>query len=208
MRAVFRDNRIFIYEAFVQKESIKEIPGRLWHPEEKAWSVPFGADNIETLDLLGCELSSELRKMKKKYVCEGLEEPQTFISAPLTVTPYAHQLKGYNLACRSMGIIGNGNVSPGFALLMEMGCGKTITSIAVAGRAYLIGKIKRLLILAPKSIVTVWEDEFAKFADFPYSLSVLQGTYAKKTEILKSIPHKGLEVVVVNMTVLLLSKKS
>ena len=198
MRAVFRDNRIFIYEAFVQKESIKEIPGRLWHPEEKAWSVPFGADNIETLDLLGCELSSELRKMKKKYVCEGLEEPQTFISAPLTVTPYAHQLKGYNLACRSMGIIGNGNVSPGFALLMEMGCGKTITSIAVAGRAYLIGKIKRLLILAPKSIVTVWEDEFAKFADFPYSLSVLQGTYAKKTEILKSIPHKGLEVVVVN----------
>ena len=66
MRAVFRDNRIFIYDAFIQKESIKEIPGRLWHPEEKAWSVPFGADNIETLDLLGCELSSELRKMKKK----------------------------------------------------------------------------------------------------------------------------------------------
>ena len=62
MRAVFRDNRIFIYDAFVQKESIKEIPGRQWHPEEKAWSVPFGADNIETLDLLGCELSSELRK--------------------------------------------------------------------------------------------------------------------------------------------------
>ena len=92
MRAVFRDNRIFIYDAFVQKESIKEIPGRLWHPKEKAWSVPFGADNIETLDLLGCELSSELRKMKKEYVCEGLEEPQTFISAPLTVTLYAHQL--------------------------------------------------------------------------------------------------------------------
>ena len=28
MRAVFRDNRIFIYDAFIQKESIKEIPGR------------------------------------------------------------------------------------------------------------------------------------------------------------------------------------
>lgn len=92
MRAVFRDNRIFIYDAFIQKESIKEIPGRLWHPEEKAWSIPAGAYNIETLDLLGCELSSELRKMKKEYVCEGLEEPQTFISAPLKVSPYEHQL--------------------------------------------------------------------------------------------------------------------
>ncbi len=198
MRAVFRDNSIFIYDAFVQKESIKEIPGRLWHPEEKAWSVPFGADNIETLDLLGCELSSELRKKKKKYVCEGLEEPQTFISAPLTVTPYAHQLKGYNLACRGMGIVGNRAISPGFALLMEMGCGKTITSIAIVGRAYLSGKIKRLIILAPKSIVTVWEEEFSKFADFPYSLSVLHGSSANKVKLLKSIPHKGLEVAVVN----------
>lgn len=198
MRAVFRDNRIFIYDAFIQKESIKEIPGRLWHPEEKAWSIPAGAYNIETLDLLGCELSSELRKMKKEYVCEGLEEPQTFISAPLKVSPYEHQLKGYNLACRSMGIIGNNGVSPGFALLMEMGTGKTITSIAIVGKAYLTGKIKRLLILAPKSIVAVWEDEFSKFADFLYSLSVLTGTSAKKTDQLKTIPHKGLEVAVVN----------
>ena len=97
-----------------------------------------------------------------------------------------------------MGIIGNNGVSPGFALLMEMGTGKTITSIAIVGKAYLTEKIKRLLILAPKSIVAVWEDEFSKFADFLYSLSVLTGTEAKKTEQLKTILHKGLEVAVVN----------
>ena len=67
MRAVFRDNRIFIYDAFIQKESIKEIPGRLWHPEEKAWSVPFGVDNIETLDLLGYQASFVKRK-RSMYV--------------------------------------------------------------------------------------------------------------------------------------------
>ncbi len=38
---------------------------------------------------------------------------------------------------------------------------------AIAGRAYLSGKIKRLFILAPKSIVTVWEEEFSEFADYP-----------------------------------------
>ena len=79
------------------------------------------------------------------------------ISALLKVITYNHQLKGYNLACRSMGIIGNSSVSSGFVLLMEKGTCKTITSIAVAGRAYLSGKIKRLIILAPKSIVSVLE---------------------------------------------------
>ena len=97
-----------------------------------------------------------------------------------------------------MGIIGGNNVSLGFALLMEMGTGKTITSIAIVGKAYLTGKIKHLLILAPKSIIAVWEDEFSKFADFPYSLSVLTGTSQNKTKLLKGILHSGLEVAVVN----------
>ena len=76
-------------------------------------------------------------------------------------------------------------------------CGKTITSIAIAGKAYLTGKAKRLLILAPKSIVSVWQEEFEKFADFPFSLSVLQGSSAKKIEALKALPHIGLEIAVV-----------
>ena len=116
MRAIFKDNRIFIYDSFIHKESIKQITGRLWHPEEKAWSVPVGAESIETLDLLGCELSSELRAMKKKFMQGKTEDVQGLISAPLKVTPYEHQLKAYNYAGRSMGIIGEKIVSPGFAL--------------------------------------------------------------------------------------------
>ena len=58
--------------------------------------------------------------------------------------------------------------------------------------------MQRLLILAPKSIIAVWEDEFSKFADFPYSLSVLTGTSQNKTKLLKGILHSGLEVAVVN----------
>ena len=198
MHAIIKDGKILLYDSYIFKESIKEIPGRQWHPEEKAWSVPISQQNIETLDLLGCELSDELANIRQSFVSENTADENTLLPAPLKVSPYEHQLKGYNLACRSMGIIGNNGVSPGFALLMEMGTGKTITSIAIVGKAYLTGKIKRLLILAPKSIVAVWEDEFSKFADFPYSLSVLTGTSAKKTEQLKTILHKGLEVAVVN----------
>ncbi len=198
MHAVIKDGKILLYDSYIFKESIKEIPGRQWHPEEKAWSVPISQQSIETLDLLGCELSDELTDIRQSFVSKNTANENTLLPAPLKVSPYEHQLKGYNFACRSMGIIGNNGVSPGFALLMEMRTGKTITSIAIVGKAYLTGKIKRLLILAPKSIVAVWEDEFSKFADFLYSLSVLTGTAAKKTEQLKTILHKGLEVAVVN----------
>ena len=205
MRAIVKENRIFIYDSYAHKESIKGIPGRYWHVEEKAWSVPLNIDNIETLNILGCILPDELWELLEN-VDEQFEEP-AMLPAPLKVTPYEHQLRGYNLACRSMGIMGNKTKSPGFALLMEMGTGKTITSIAIAGRAFMSGKIKRLVILAPKSIVTVWEDEFLKFAKFSYSLSVLKGSSAKKVDILKSIPNKGLEVAVVNYDSIALIEK-
>ena len=198
MHAIIKDGKILLYDSYIFKESIKEIPGRQWHPEERAWSVPISRQNIETLDLLGCELSDELADIRQGFASKNTANENTLLPAPLKVLPYQHQLKGYNLACRSMGIISNNGVSPGFALLMEMGTGKTITSIAIVGKAYLTGKIKRLLILAPKSIVAVWEDEFAKFADFPYSLSVLTGASQNKIKLLKAIPHRSLEVAVVN----------
>ena len=44
----------------------------------------------------------------------------------------------------------------------------------------------------------MWEEEFEKFADFPYSLTILKGTAKKKGEQLKKLPQEGLQIVVVN----------
>lgn len=71
--------------------------------------------------------------------------------------------------------------------MTEMGCGKTLAAIAVAGTAFLEGKIKKLLIVAPTSVVSVWPKEFDEYADFPYTIKVLQGTPAKKVESLDVI---------------------
>ena len=60
--------------------------------------------------------------------------------------------------------------SKGAALLMEMGCpgtGKTLTTIAITGALSQAGRIRRVLIVAPLSILGVWEEEFQKFAAFP-----------------------------------------
>lgn len=84
------------------------------------------------------------------------------------------------------------------AILADMGTGKTLISIALAGIMYQRGKIKNLLVVCPKSIVGVWEAEFKKFADFDYNLAVLEGGTHKKTDTLRHMSGTGLQVVVVN----------
>ena len=55
-----------------------------------------------------------------------------------------------------------------------------------------------MLIVAPLSILGVWEEEFQKFAAFPYALAVLSGTSAKKLDTLRHMNGTALQVVVVN----------
>ena len=118
---------------------------------------------------------------------------------PVKVHPYEHQQKAYEFAYRLFGLTGcDPPNSRGVALLMEMGTGKTLTTIAVAGRLWLNHKVKRMLIVAPLSILGVWQEEFQKFADFPYSLAVLNGTGSRKSENLRQIPTNGLRVAVIN----------
>lgn len=99
---------------------------------------------------------------------------------PIRASPYQHQREAFAFACRQFGLGGHEARSQGTALLMEMGTGKTITSIAITGALYLSGKIRRVLVVAPLSILGVWDEEFAKFADFDYSLGVLNGSGAKR----------------------------
>lgn len=76
--------------------------------------------------------------------------------------------------------------------------GKTLVSIAIIGALLAAGRIKRVLIVAPLSILGVWEDEFKRFADFPYQLIVLNGMIQKKIQQLRFLTGEGVHVVVVN----------
>lgn len=88
--------------------------------------------------------------------------------------------------------------SRGAALLMEMGTGKSLTAIAITGALSQAGRIRRVLVVAPLSILGVWEEEFQKFAAFPYALAVLSGSSAKKLDTLRHMTGTALQVVVVN----------
>ncbi len=83
-----------------------------------------------------------------------------------------------------------------------MGCGKTLTAIAIAGAAYEKGEIEKVLVVAPTSVCSVWPKEFSDYADFRYKVNVLLGDKKKKRlqelEALNNFPFKALKVAVIN----------
>lgn len=123
---------------------------------------------------------------------------------PVKAVPYRHQMEGFCFACRLFGLLPGADggkpelVSAGCALLMEMGTGKTLTTIGIAGALAKRALIHRVMAVAPLSILGVWEEEFQKFADFPYCLAVLSGTGNQKRDTLRHMTGTALQVVVVN----------
>ena len=82
-----------------------------------------------------------------------------------------------------------------------MGCGKTLTAIATMGTAYQLGKIEKVLIIAPTSVCSVWPKEFEEYADFKVNVKVMQGEKDKRIKALSdlnSFPFKALKVAVIN----------
>lgn len=89
----------------------------------------------------------------------------------------------------------------GFGLLFEMGCGKTLTAIAITGAAYQMGAVRRVLIIAPTSVCAVWPKEFSDYAAFPYTVKTLLGTSNKRIKELADLikfPYPHLKVAVIN----------
>lgn len=117
---------------------------------------------------------------------------------PIRVRPYMHQQAAFDFTCEKFGLVPGKEKSPGVALLMEMGCGKTLTAIGISGILYQFGLAERALVVAPLSILGVWEEEFSSFAAFPYSLTILKGTSEKKRKQIQGMSGRGLQVLVVN----------
>ena len=114
------------------------------------------------------------------------------LNLPIRASPYRHQQDAASYALEHL------DAGGGAALLMEMGTGKTLTSIAIVGTLWQQKRIQRLLIVAPLSILGVWEDEFGKFAAYDYALAVLSGSGAKKADTIRHMTGTALQVLVVN----------
>ena len=103
MNAIRDGNHIRIYNAFMIKESIKEIDGRFYDSDDKAWLVPFSRENAALLGLLGVSLGDGLMDSIEQ---EQPKDETPIIPMPIKAAPYQHQIRAYNFALRLFGIGG------------------------------------------------------------------------------------------------------
>lgn len=76
-----------------------------------------------------------------------------------------------------------------------------MTAIATVGAGYQMGKVKKVLIVAPTSVCAVWPKEFSDYADFKYTIKVLLGDKKSRIKALDDLdkyPFQALKVAVIN----------
>jgi len=137
------------------------------------------------------------------------DDPKPIVEYPVKKKLFKHQIRGANMALMTFGLLnfGAGYIPPakgqgkGYGLLYEMGCGKTLTAIAVMGALKQGGIIKKVLILAPTSVVKVWPEELESSLTIPYFVTAATGTKNKRLEAIRSINKRSdddLNVLVIN----------
>lgn len=143
-----------------------------------------------------------LGKTRREIDAERLaEDPAPLLPYPVKANLYKHQIRGANMALRAFGALDAKTPGGGFGELFEMGCGKTLTTIAVAGALYNLGKIDRVLVVAPTSVCSVWPHDLNQFAAFPWEARVLLGDKKKRLKALNELenwPFKALRIAVIN----------
>ena len=191
MYAVRSNETIRIYDSFAYRGSIKDMQDRFYDADDKCWVVPLTKENVATLGLLGATLDEELQALTADETdTKGNAEPT--IKPPIKGSLYSHQVKAYNFALKQF------DTGKAVAFLMDMGTGKTITTIALIGALYSQKRVGKVLVVSPKSIVGVWEEEFQKFAYYRYALTILDGSIAKKKAAFGYMNGSALQVIVVN----------
>jgi len=191
-------DRLQVYNCYRFKDALKQI-GCRWDPEEKVWSILATPANFRKLSqaVPGLKVDKSIvAKMTEAALAEAEQQSTTWDNAqpiepmPLKTVPFKHQVAAYNLALSK----------PSSGLLMEQGCGKTMTAIAVAGRRFQKGEVSRVLVVAPASVVPVWPKEFDLHADFSHEVKALEGSTAKRAGLLQSwqTDPTHLQVAVVN----------
>lgn len=189
-------------------QRLKNISGLRWNRTTRCMVGPVSLNLLDGLARyykLPADMETKrqrLGKTRREIDAERLvEDPAPLLPYPVKANLYKHQIRGANMALRAFGALDAKTPGGGFGELFEMGCGKTLTTIAVAGALYNLGKIGRVLVVAPTSVCSVWPHDLNQFATFPWEARVLLGDKKKRLKALNELenwPFKALRIAVIN----------
>ena len=184
------ERRVYLKDVSEKQLSRVRGAGFSWNKQSKLWEGCPSVFMLEALSqmirlpasllALKTELDASQQAINAERVLDKTQVKQR-ISVPVNAQLFAHQIKGLNMALERF------KEGAGFGLLFEVGCGKTLTAISIAGVLFEKNKIERVLVVCPSSIVSVWEQDIEKFAAFPYTVRALQGNKQTRLKLLEGL---------------------
>lgn len=216
MRMAIKDGQILIKDISSTQFNIIKSWGKMkWNRQDQLF---YGMADIELLnklsELVKLPANIEKERKQKNAIVKAvdterlLENPKPYYQYPIKCPLFKHQIRGANMAFLVFDLMNFKEkehplitTGKGFGFLFEMGCGKTLTAIAVVGAAYKLGAIHKLLIVAPSSVCAVWSKEFTEYADFKANVKILTGDRTKRLKLLNDLdnyPFRTLKVIVIN----------
>ncbi len=118
------------------------------------WVSDAAQEALEALETAYRSHRRHVRNATRRFKLTG----ETDIPVPLRTIPMEHQVRAFGFC----------SMLPESALFMDMGTGKTMVAIALAGKRYLDRGKLRVLVICPKAVKPVWPKELAKHAGFDY----------------------------------------
>ena len=186
-----KDGRIVLAQIEqARMDKLKKTGLLRWNRRERTYSAPVSLDLLDTLagifplpDTVEAERRRLAGIVRQLDAQRAAAEPVPLTSYPVRAKLFRHQVRAANMALIQL----SSKPSAGFGLLFEMGCGKTLTAIAIMGALYRQRRITRVLVVAPSSVCSVWPHDLAAFAAFPYEVRVLLGEKKQRLEALHSL---------------------
>lgn len=192
-----------IKSEYIFKDTLKSHGG-IWDPFSKVWHLPYTQEVWQSL-CLAMPLEGDDEVLRDLAAVNEMPDFTIIPEAPPMpikddIAPFQHQQAAYASAMNLFLEVGKSSTSSGYALLFEQGCGKSLTAVAIAGELYKQRLIDKALVIAPLAVCPVWPREFADYADFDVSVSILEGSKAKKIDSLQDLLSHGtgLKVAAIN----------
>ena len=191
MKVAIKDGRIVLAQIEqARMDKLKKTGMLRWNKAARTYSAPVTLDLLDVLAQifpLPDTVEAERRRLtgiaRQLDAQRAASEPVPLTSYPVRAKLFRHQVRAANMALIQL----SSKPSAGFGLLFEMGCGKTLTAIAIMGALYRQRKITRVLVVAPSSVCSVWPHDLETFAAFSYEVRVLLGEKKQRLEALHSL---------------------
>lgn len=185
------NNELLLVAPREMAEQCKQIEGCYWDFKERKWrytateEVYAQIKRIFYPNLQDVGVSDFLENHKiavgenKSFQNLDSVNEDDLIELPSKFKAMKHQLVAQTLAIRHAG----------FGLFMEVGTGKSLVAINVAGYHFERSGYDRVLVVAPLGLLFNWKNEIEACSAYPHDITILQGSTEQKRKALANAEH-------------------